>query len=144
MDDAAEGYREALRERLPAEMWRLGVTTLWGLGVALDRSGDLDAAIQAIQMARTYDPGDQQIHGPGWFYAIPHDEAWFEALGHWAAARKTDLKSVRAFAYARAIESWEEYVARAPKGDRYLPIAQARLAACEKERDTALRDALRR
>ena len=136
---AVEGYRAALSTLSTRELYRYGVTTLWGLGVALDRSGDLDGAIEHIQLARQYDRTDQLIHGPGWFYVPEYDEAWYGALGHWAAARAAELGAARAEAYAQAIAAWEEYIQRAPADDLWLPLARARLARCEKEREQAMR-----
>jgi tetratricopeptide (TPR) repeat protein len=134
---AVDGYRASLATLSSREMFRYGVTTLWGLGVALDRSGDLDGAFESIQLARSYDRTDLSIHGPGWFYVPPYDEAWYEALGHWAAARAAELGAARMESYAQAIASWEEYIQRAPEADSWLPLAKARLERCEKERDQA-------
>src|SRR5262249_6117362 len=56
---AVDGYRAAL-SLLSADhmMFGTGPTTLWGLAVALDRSGDLDSSLDAIRLARTYDAQD--------------------------------------------------------------------------------------
>ena len=66
---AVNGYRAALG-LLSADhmMFGTGPTTLWGLGVALDRSGDLDSGLDAIRVARSYDAQDKLITGRGWFY----------------------------------------------------------------------------
>ncbi len=136
---AIEGYRAALAALSAREMFRYGVTTLWGLAVALDRSGDLDGAMESIDLARSYDRTDQLLHGPGWFYVPEHDEAWYAALGAWAAARGAELGAARAELYAQAISSWEEYIQRAPPDDQWLPLARARLTRCEQERDRAVR-----
>lgn len=135
--NAVEGYRTSLSMLLPIEMFRTGVTTLWGLAVALDRSGDLDSALRSINLAREYDPTDVLINGPGWFYVPVYDEAWYSALGHWARARQFTLPSSRAQAYANAIADWEEYIARAATDDRWLELAKARLEMCEREQDAA-------
>jgi tetratricopeptide (TPR) repeat protein len=138
---AVEGYRAAVA-LLSADhmMFGTGSTTLWGLGVALDRSGDLDSGLDAIRLARTYDAQDKHINGPGWFYVPDYDRHWYEALGHWQVARKTDaLLSVRVDAYARASASWDEYLASAARDDRWLPLARLRAKQCEKERSAFLR-----
>lgn len=138
LTEAIQGYREALAalsSAHPVEMILYGVTPLWGLGVALDRAGDLEGALRSIRLAREYDPNDQQINRPGWFYSPPHDEAWYAALGHWSRARQATVESPRADAFARAIEAWERYIETAPEGDVWVPLAKARLRACEKERD---------
>lgn len=143
---AVEGYRAALSMLTSIDMivQQQGATTLWGLGVALDRAGDLEAGIAAIRLARTYDPNDRGINGPGWFYVPPYDRFYYHALGHWSAARATDLGPGKAEEYARAVAQWEEYIASAPAEDRWLPIAKARLKQCEKERDVFLRAAQKR
>ena len=138
---AVEGYRAALA-LLTADhmMFGSGPTTLWGLAVALDRSGDLDSGLDAIRVARSYDAQDKQINGPGWFYLPDYDRHWYEALGHWQVARKSEVvTSVRVDAYARAVASWEEYVSSAARDDKWLPLARVRLKQCEKERAAFLR-----
>jgi tetratricopeptide (TPR) repeat protein len=138
---AVQGYRAALA-LLSADhmMFGTGPTTLWGLAVALDRSGDLDSGLDAVRLARTYDPQDKLINGPAWFYLPDYDRHWYEALGHWQVARKTDaLLSVRVDAYARASASWDEYVTNAARDDRWLPLARLRAKQCEKERAAFLR-----
>jgi tetratricopeptide (TPR) repeat protein len=133
---AVAGYRAALA-LLSADymMFGSGATTLWGLAVALDRSGDLDTGLDAVRVARSYDPQDKHLNGPGWFYLPDYDRHWYEALGHWQVARKGEVvTSVRIDAYARAVASWEEYVSAAARDDKWLPLARVRLKQCEKER----------
>ncbi|MDI1445102.1 hypothetical protein [Polyangium sp. 6x1] len=144
LDDAIQGYREALRSLLPIEMFQYGVTALWGLAVATDRDGDLDGALASIALARAYDRDDRKIHEPSWFFSPPHDEAWYEALGAWSTARSSDLGAVRAEAYTRAIDAWEAYLERAPDDDRWAPLGRVRLEACKKERERVLQAARRR
>ena len=138
---AVSGYREALSLLSSVEMIFLstGTTTLWGLAVALDRSGDLDGGFAAIRIARTYDPLDKRINGPGWFYSPAHDKYYYRALGHWSAARTADEPMAKDEEYRQSIASWEEYVVVAPPEDRWAPLARARLRQCEKERDAWLR-----
>jgi tetratricopeptide (TPR) repeat protein len=132
---AVEGYRAALALLSADYLLRaVGPTTLWGLAVALDRSGDLDGGLEAVRLARAYDAQDEQINGPGWFYVPDYDRHWYAAIGHWAVARKADVESVRVAAYQRAVASWEEYLTQAPREDRWAPIARVRLRQCEKER----------
>ncbi|WP_437957902.1 tetratricopeptide repeat protein [Sorangium sp. So ce119] len=136
---AVEGYRAALATLGSLDMFRYGVTTLWGLAVALDRSGDLEGGIEHIRLARTYDRSDQQINGAGWFYVPAHDDDWYAALGHWAAARSAELGAARAEAYLQAVAAWESYIARAPGNDHWVPLAKARRAQCEKEREQTMK-----
>ena len=138
---AVDGYRAALG-LLSADhmMFGTGPTTLWGLAVALDRSGDLDSGLDAIRVARSYDPQDKLINSRSWFYMPDYDRHWYEALGHWQVARKVEVvTSVRIDAYARAAASWEEFLGRAARDDRWLPLARVRARQCEKERVAFLR-----
>jgi tetratricopeptide (TPR) repeat protein len=141
LEEAIGGYRESIRSLVPIEMFDSGVTALWGLGVALDRDGDLDGGLASIQLARAYDRDDRRIHGSSWFFSPPHDEHWYDALGFWAAARTTDQGAVRAESYASALAEWDAYLARAPADDRWLPLARARREACAKEGERALQAA---
>lgn len=138
LTSAIRGYRDALAALTsahPIESILYGVTPLWGLGVALDRSGDLEGGIRSIRLAREYDPDDRLISRPDWFYSPPHDEAWYAALGFWTRARQAAGRAARAEAFVRAIEAWERYIEKAPSGDAWVPLAKARLRACQKERD---------
>ena len=140
---AVAGYRASLSLLGTREMFSYGVTTLWGLAVALDRSGDLESSIEHIALARTYDPNDEKLNGPGWFYVPPHDAYWYKALGDWQSARSAETGAARVKFYDDAVASWEDYLARAPEGDQWAPLARVRLARCEKEREDAVRRSLR-
>lgn len=146
ISSAVDGYRAALALLAsPTEMLRFGPTTLWGLAVALDRSGDLDSGLEAIRLARTYDRRDDRINNNDtWFYVPPYDRYWYEALGHWAVARKTDSGAVRASAYAHAVASWEEYITKAAPDDKWIAIARARHRLCQKEREAARKASLQK
>jgi tetratricopeptide (TPR) repeat protein len=136
VEAAVAGYREALADIGNAAGMR--VTTLWSLGVALDREGDLDGGLESIHLARDYDPRDTSIHDRNtWFYSVDYEEAWYEALGHWSAARYAEVGAVRAEEYGRAIGEWEDYIARAPAKSPYAELAKAHLRKCEKERAEA-------
>jgi tetratricopeptide (TPR) repeat protein len=133
---AVAGYRAALA-LLSNDymMFDSGATTLWGLAVGLDRTDDLDAALDAVRLARVYDPGDKRINGPGWFYEPEYDRHWYEALGHWEVARKADVHiAVRSAAYAAALGSWSRYLDFAAPGDKWAALARVRLLKCARER----------
>jgi tetratricopeptide (TPR) repeat protein len=136
LTNAVAGYREAISVLTSAhEMFRAAPTAYWGLAVALDRSGELDAAFEAISFARSYDPNDNRIfHNDNWFFSPEWDMSWYRALGYWQHARSATLTAARTESYLAAVAAWEDYIEVAPPGDRYLPIARARLKACESER----------
>jgi tetratricopeptide (TPR) repeat protein len=140
---AIAGYRASLA-LLTSDylLFNAAPTTLWGLAVALDRSGDLDGGLETVRLARAYDPRDARLDGPSWFFLPAYDKYWYHALGHWAVARKADVDAVRAEAYSHAVTNWEEYVAAASrdgKDDKWVDIARVRLKQCEKERDEFLK-----
>ena len=138
LDAAVAGYRAALASTTTFGMFRSGVTALWGLAVALDRSGDVGGALSSIDLARAYDPADVQLHSPSWFFQPPHEEAYYAALGHWARARNAAGAECDAF-YRAAIQAWREYIERAPASDPWRDIAKARWTKCEAEHVARMR-----
>ena len=137
--EAIRGYRAALAAT-PIAMVNRGhsVTTIWGLAVALDRSGDNNGALEHVGQARSYDPFDRLLQSSTWFFVPPYDEDWYVALGHWQRARSNELsEDERLDAYDSAITSWRSYMNRAPMDDHWLSLAAVRLRACEQERERA-------
>lgn len=130
---AIQGYRAALEQVGNAEAVILAPTILWSLGVALDRSGDLDGGLDAIGRARAYDPNDVRIKGPDWFFVPPYDGHYFAALGSWLEARRLPDREARAAAYEQASSSMEQFLTKASPTDPYLPVAAARLKLLSKE-----------
>lgn len=129
------GYRASLESLSMAEAYYLAPTSLWSLGVALDRSGDFEAAMESIGRARSYDPKDIRITDSGWSFIPANDENYFRALGEWHLARQaTDVES-RLAAYERSSIAWKQYLSRAPTTNPYVPMARLRLRALEKEFD---------
>ena len=132
---AVEGYREALEPLTSLELYWYAPTTLFGLGVALDRSGYLPAGLDSIKLARAYDPQDKGLQSGSWFFSPEHDSHWYWALGAWSRARSSTEWPVRADQYERAIFEWEAYLAEAPEQDRWIPLARVRLDEVKRERD---------
>ena len=137
LEDAIRGYREALASLVQDEIDDYGVTTLWGLAVALDRNGDVEEGLAHIRLARSYDPIDKRIQSDSWFYSPPHDEHWYKALGAWAKAREMPHSIDRIFEYGHALEYWDRYIERAPENDHYVALAKVRRRACALERERA-------
>ncbi len=130
---AVRGYRQSLAATPSAVAFRLSVTTRWGLAVALDRSGNLDGAMQRIAEARSYDPTDRGINGPSWFYVPSYDDRWYQALGHWSHARQAKQPEVRATQLRSSIRAWRQYIELAPSSDHWRALAERRLRQCECE-----------
>ena len=135
---AVAGYRAALATTPAYALFRFGVTTWWGLGVALDRSGDLDGALEQIRIARSYDPDDKELAKPTWFFLPDYDRYWYAALGHWLAARSANNRNERLAAFDQAIESWAAFLAAAPAQEQWLPLAGKRHEQCRRERARAV------
>jgi len=134
------GYRDSLAATPSIATLRYGVTTHWGLAAALDRSGDLSAALDHIRVARTYDPGDLRINGADWLFVPLHDEHWYHALGHWQRARAASTSEERLAAYREAIHAYTRYIEHAANNDRWVVLAEQRQRQCEHE----LRGAMKR
>jgi len=130
---AVTGYRSALTVLGQVDQHGLAPTTLWSLGVALDRSGDLGAALDTIAVARGIDPNDKRIHGPSWFFVPDYDEDYYDALGHWLEARRATDTDLAMIAYEHALVSWKSYLVRAPETDLYRRVATRRLEAITAE-----------
>lgn len=145
--EAIEGYREALRlsgllqgDPLTAPL------AMWGLAVALDRSGDhLGAEREArsaveleISSGWRRQPGVTALRSDGVFFYPSYEVHWYEGLEFTALARtaKTARESFRLF--EKAETSFARYVAGAERDkDRWLDVAKARLAATRVDREKA-------
>lgn len=132
---AVEGYRASLARLTAIEMYFYGSTTFFGLGVALDRSGNPEAALDAVRIARTYDPKDARFNDGNWFFSPAYDAHWYYALGGWSCGRFAQSWAARAACYETAVDEWGLYVESAPESDRWLPLARVRLAQVTRERD---------
>jgi tetratricopeptide (TPR) repeat protein len=123
---AVEGYRQALAPLTTLELFWYAPTTLFGMGVALDRSGNLESGIDAIKLARAYDPIDKGLRGPGWFFSPSHDSHWYWALGAWSGRSHRDALG-RARGRLRALRV--RVGAVHPGGPRGRPLDPARARA---------------
>lgn len=132
---AVLGYRASLESLSMSEAYFLAPTSLWSLGVALDRSGDFNAAMESIGRARSYDPKDIRITGSDWSFIPPNDENYYRALGEWHLARQATEVDTRLAAYERSSIAWKQYLSRAPTTNPYVPMARIRLRALDKEFD---------
>lgn len=132
---AVEGYRSALAPLTTLELFYYAPTALFGMGVALDRTGNLEEALVTIKLARAYDPIDKGLRSPDWFFSPSHDSHWYWALGAWSTARGAETWPARAESYDRSVFEWEQYLADAPEDDRWIPLARARLGQVKREQE---------
>jgi tetratricopeptide (TPR) repeat protein len=146
LKEAIEGYREALRiaGRVPTR--DTAPLATWGLAVALDRAGDRLGAEKearfAIELGRSMgNPG--LLRSKGVFFFPDYEIHWYEGLGAAAWARGASPREA-ANLWRQAERSFAEYVKGGERrGDRWLPIAKARLAQAKAERERAERAAPR-
>ena len=145
--EAIEGYREALRiaGRVPVGLGDLGQTAplaVWGLAVALDRSGDRLGAEKearfALELSRSMG-GPNLLRSPGVFFVPAYEVNWYEGLGASAKAKVSTSPTEIVNLWRAAEQSFTAWVrgAEREKSDRWLELGRVRLAAVKAERERA-------
>jgi tetratricopeptide (TPR) repeat protein len=140
--EAIEGYREALRisGRVPSGI--VPPLAVWGVAVALDRSGDPIGAEKEARFGHTLLRSmgrPNLLHDPNEVYFTPDYEVhWYDGLGFIAQAREATTPSERVRLWRAAERSFASYVRGGePAKDRWLEIAKVRLATAKAEREKA-------
>lgn len=141
--DAIEGYREALRiaGRVPAR--ETAPLALWGLALALDRSGDRIGAEREARFAHELEQSmgyTRLLRSKDVFFVPAYEVHWYEGLGAVARARVVGSARDALPLFRSAEASFGAYVRLAEAsaaGDPWLPIARARLAEVVAERQRA-------
>lgn len=112
----------------------------WGLGIALERDGDLPSALNAIQTARSIKlpsppyPASHALDLPEVFFVPDYDIHYYRALGAMAEARAADAPAERKLALSEAVAAWTEYLRRAEAEDgEWLENARMHQARCQRE-----------
>lgn len=137
LGDALRDYRESLVLQ-PED-----VLCHWGYAVALDRSGDAPAAMAEAKTAITFDPLDQELSNPGVFFLPPYERFWYEGLGAMARAQQIDDPATSVLWWDAAVVKWAGYLAFAPGDDRWVPLAKAHQAFCERRVEEAKKTAVK-
>jgi len=111
----------------------------YGLGVALERSGDLPAALEAMNHGTSLWPPyflTTVLDWPSVFFVPPFDIYYYKALVAQAraqAARSSGSVDEQARALVEAIGYWREYLDQAERArHRWVPNARAELVAVDK------------
>ena len=130
LDESIASYKEALQiaTHLPnsSSSSETAVLALWGLAVALDRSGDAAAALEQARFATQMDPGEQIIgHGLNVFFVPEYERQWYLALAETAHARESKKADEVFAASSRALDHWTKYVEAAGAEDRWIALARA-------------------
>jgi tetratricopeptide (TPR) repeat protein len=110
----------------------------FGLGVALERQGDLPSAYAALDRALTIRlplslyPSDDPLDLPGVFFVPAYERYYLTALIAMARARHAEDQDSRRAEYEQAVLGWDAYLAAAEPTDPWLANArrhQARASA---------------
>jgi tetratricopeptide (TPR) repeat protein len=144
LKEAIAGYREAQRIAARYPSRTLAPLALWGLAVALDRSGDratADKEAIAVLEMQASSGMRNLLRSPGVFFYPEYELAWYDAVGAMALARKAGASLDEAarqwknaeLAFTAYIRSAE---GKAPP-DRWLGLAKVRLESVRRERQIA-------
>jgi len=143
LKEAVDLYRETLRlaSRVPAR--ETPVLAVWGLAVALDRSGDRvggeKEARFALELERSMS-ARRLLHSTNVFFVPAYEVSWYDGLGAMAQARVAASPN-EAFRLWRAAEiAFAAYVSGAEAAaakDPWLDLARLRLATAKTEREKA-------
>lgn len=137
LGDALRDYRESLLLQPDDVLCR------WGYAVALDRTGDAPAAMTEATTAITFDPLDQALSNPGVFFLPTYERFWYEGLGAMARAQQIDDPATSVLWWDAAVVKWAGYLSFAPADDRWVPLAKAHQASCQRRVEQAKKAAQR-
>jgi tetratricopeptide (TPR) repeat protein len=143
--EAIEGYRETIRMAGRVQSRETAPLAVWGLAVALDRSGDRVSAEREARFALELEKSTgyrNLLHSSVVFFYPPYEVAWYDGLGFMALARQATRASDAVDLWRLAERAFSAYVAaaeRAKTPDRWLPLAKARLVLVRGEREQAER-----
>jgi tetratricopeptide (TPR) repeat protein len=109
----------------------------FGLGVALERSGDYPQGLQeiargvALRLPVPPYPSESVLDLPGLRWIPEYDVHYFRALGAMSEADAADSSEVSQDRYETALESWEQYIPAAEaQRDRFLANALRHRQRC--------------
>ncbi len=139
LSDAVSDFRAAVQLARGVEVMAL---SHFGLGVALERSGDYPQGLQevargvAIRLPVPPYPSESVLDLPSLRWFPEYDVHYFRALGEMAEARGAASSSEEREHYELALESWEQYLPAAEASkDRFFPNAARLRRRCEEAID---------
>lgn len=136
MADAIDDFRSALRLATRPDLQALA---LYSLGTALERSGDLPSALDAMARARSIQLGPvypSALDLPSVFYVPRYDLYYYKALDALAAAKLSTDVIARAEALEQARGFWTRYLQEA-EADGHVWVGNARLHLASTEKKLA-------
>ncbi len=148
LSDAVVGYRDAVEaaSALPngIDGSKTAVLAVWGLAVALDRSGDPAGAAEQAKFATQLDPKEAIIGDTTDVFFVPeYERQWYFGLGAAARARNAKDPRVAVRGWAQAEARWSTYLAEAERAtsDRWVALARAHRDRARIEKAAAQRRA---
>lgn len=132
LEPAILDYREAIRLADRPDMQALAH---YGLGITLERSGDLPAALAAMRVANGIQiPGiGSSLDLPGVFFVPAYDVHYYKALAAMAAARDAEGSPREGEHLLAAMHHWSDYLAPATaERHRWVPNARRHLERVKK------------
>jgi len=112
-------------------LW-VGVLSLWGLAVALDRLGERAAALERAGEALAVGTGDaalRVLRDESVFYEPPEEVYWYEALGYEAMARREPANAA-AF-HEQALRRWYRYLRAGGEEGPWAGLARRHIGRLE-------------
>jgi tetratricopeptide (TPR) repeat protein len=127
-------YAEAIDDyRAAQELFPSDPMIHWGLGVALDRTGDPAGAEAEIKAAIALDPLDERLGSSEVFFVPPYDRLFYDGLGAMVRAANADEPPTSILWWELAAAKWSEYVEIAGPAEHWYPLARAHRAECERQ-----------
>jgi tetratricopeptide (TPR) repeat protein len=127
LSEAVSDFRAAVQLARGVEVMALAH---FGLGVALERSGDYPQGLQevargvAVRLPVPPYPSDSVLDLPSLRWFPEYDVHYFRALGAMSEAASADSREVEKDRYEVALESWDQYLPAAEASkDRFFPNA---------------------
>ncbi|HWL89103.1 MAG TPA: tetratricopeptide repeat protein [Polyangiaceae bacterium] len=138
MDEAIAGYREAIQlaTQVPTAS-DTGVLAVWGLAVALDRSGDAPGAMAQAKWATEIDHRRVIEDTINVFFVPAYERLWYFGLREMALARGAKGAPEAVLHFQQAESLWAAYVEKAERADPWLPRARAHHDSVHNERVAA-------
>jgi tetratricopeptide (TPR) repeat protein len=139
--DLKTAIRDYRRATALAQLPHAQALAQWGLGIALERDGDLPSALVAIDVASSIRlpsppyPTSRVLELPQVFFVPDYDIHYYRALGAMAASRREEEPAAdRKQALTEAVARWTLYIEHAePDGHRWVANAKAHKARCERD-----------
>lgn len=140
LQPALADYRRALQIAQSPELRALAY---YGLGITLERSGDLPSALDAMHKANAIKIHGRYGNGSALdlstvFFVPAYDLFYYKALSMMAAARDARQPSRKVARLERAVTYWSRYLASAQRDHQpWVQHAKLLLASCRRKLDKA-------